>query len=171
MLMAKKKVITAEEKARWVFSQFTLLLTIGFGAVTTLSLLDEPSRTMGPDFISLASTAGRGPASVPDVSVTLAEQKPFISTVDLGCDAREELKTTSEHIRLKSFNCKNLDSKPEGTTVKNESNGFKATVFYQDNKGFTTDYLALVKGENRILIESKKSDGSIHSREVLVIKE
>lgn len=154
---------TSLERLRNAFSHFMLLLTIAFGAVTTLTLIEEPSRTLQPTF---ATTTVRGPASV-STGPTVTN-RPFMSTLEVGCELKEELRTVSEHVRLKSQTC-GLDLNA-GAVVKNQSNGYTATVFMQGTTAFTTDYLALVQGPNRILIESM-ANGETKTREVIVIKE
>ncbi len=161
-MQAETKKTSPHDKLRNAFSHFTLFLTIAFGAVTTLTLIEEPSRTLQPTF---ATTTVRGPASVTTVPSVM--NKPFMATLDVGCDDREGYKTQSEHVRIKSQSCGlNLE---KGTLVKNISNGFSATVFAQ-GATFTTDYLALVKGENTIVIENA-ADGETKTRSVTVFRE
>ncbi len=163
-MQSKVKKLSSLERLRTAFSHFTLLFTVAFGFLTTLTLIEEPSKTLQPTF---ATTTVRGPASV--TTGTLSSGKAFMSTLEVGCQIKEELKTTSEHIRIKSPGC-GLNLK-ENITVQNMTNRLSATIFMQGNTGFTTDYLALHEGENTILIQSKTLEGQTQTREVTVLRE
>ena len=162
-MRVEAKKLTSLERLRNAFSHFTLLLTLAFGVVTTLTLIEEPSRTLQPTF---ATTTVRGPASV-TASPTVTN-RPFMSTLNIECEDSDIIKTVSEHVRIKSPKC-SLDLNA-GALVKNESNGVTATVFMQGESGFTTDYLALVQGPNKIVIESMVK-GEAKTREVIVVRE
>jgi hypothetical protein len=43
--------------------------------------------------------------------------------------------------------------------ILNEANGFSATVFHTDDKSYTTDYISLAPGQNRIRILETSKDG------------
>lgn len=154
------------EKLRNAFSRFTLVLTGVFGLVTTLTLIEEPSRTLQPVASSIAG--GRSIASLGSaVGATLAN-KPFMVTFEAKCENSGLYKTASEHARIKGSNC-GFDT--ELTSVKNSANGYAATVFHQGGETFTTDYMSLAFGENKILIEQKLPTGELRTREITVIRE
>jgi hypothetical protein len=48
---------------------------------------------------------------------------------------------------------------PASTEILNEANGFSATVFHPDDKSFTTDYISLAPGQNRIRILQISKEG------------
>lgn len=161
---AKPKETSSLESLRNAFSHFTLLLTVAFGLVTTLTLLEEPSKTLQPTF---ATSTVRGPASVSTGKVS-SSLKPYMSSIEVGCDSNSEVKTISEYVRIKSQSC-GLNLAENNMVVKNETNGFSATIFHQRGETFTTDYVALVQGQNKILIKSSADDS--HPREIIVVRE
>lgn len=154
------------DKIRTAFSKFTLLLTVAFGLITTLTLIEEPSRTLQT---TAASTAGgRGVASLAAAVGTSATNKPFMATFVASCDDNSSFKTQSEHVRVKGSFCR---SDVLSTTVRNSSNGYVATVFHQGGQNYTTDYMSLAHGANVIVIEQKMNSGEVSAREVTIVRE
>jgi hypothetical protein len=154
------------EKIRNLFSRFTLVVTIAFGLITTLTLIEEPSRTLQPMTSSL--TGGRSLASLTSTISPALANKPFMSTFEADCADSSVFKTPSQHVRIKGTDC-GVESVL--TSVKNTSNGYAATVFHQGGKVFTTDYMSLAEGENTITIEQKLANGEMKTREVKIIRE
>ena len=153
------------DRLRNAFSRMTLFLALGFGALTTLSLLEEPSRTLQPLLPSVAGV--RAPASLTPTKLG-NRVKPLMGTADVGCENGSRFNTPSEHLRLKGKVC-GVDA--TSTAVRNTANGFAATVFHQGDSGFTTDYISLATGENKIVIEQTLESGQTQTREVTVVRE
>lgn len=161
-----KRVSTVEEKARVVFSHFTLVLTLAFGAVTTLTLLEEPSRTFQP--VVVASSSSRLPASLGTPAFEKATAQPFMGTLSMNCSENSEVKASYEHVRIKGDTCLRAGEQLVSTKVRNLSNGMTATVFHQGDRNFTTDYIALSSGENQLVVETTSQSGETRARHLLV---
>jgi hypothetical protein len=70
------------------------------------------------------------------------------SIVEVDCRDRSErppFAVPAQHLRLKTKGC-------EITGLENKSNGFRATIFPLSDRIFSSDYISLQKGENRIVI-------------------
>lgn len=148
------------------FSRFTLGLTIVFGGITTLTLVEAPSKTLNP--LVSQTTLGRSLASVAGPATQAAVQGVRqVATLAVGCD-EEKLKVNSQHVRLRGKSCQ---TSTHSISVKNSTNGYSATVFSQEGSGFTTDYLAMAPGENQIVIEEVATTGEKKSHTVVIQRE
>lgn len=96
-----------------------------------------------------ASAGGRTPASAASVEA-LAHLSLIEATV--GCEVAATLRIPSSirQLRLQIQTC--IDSAPPIQAVRNDSNGFEATLF-PGTTVISTDYMSLSKGANTLKIE------------------
>ncbi|MCC6277504.1 MAG: hypothetical protein IT289_06290 [Oligoflexia bacterium] len=147
-------------------TKFLVLVISTLGLVSTLTMLAEPPEKdlAAQDIFALNSQAlaSRGIASLG------AEANE--SRVKLDCDSKsQEAETASPRIRLDGLHCLIKGESPIITTqVRNKTNGYVATVFHRSDDAFTTDYIHLKEGENKIQVEFHS--GKVTEDRVLTVK-
>ncbi|MCB0414415.1 MAG: hypothetical protein KDD50_08785 [Bdellovibrionales bacterium] len=84
-------------------------------------------------------------------------------TLKLGClnstKPAKKINSFAKQLRVTGKLC-HLDSDLSMTEIKNISNGTLASSFHLDNNGFTSDYIQLKDGYNKILISHTLLDGT-----------
>jgi hypothetical protein len=151
---------------------WTLGLTLLGGALNLMTWIKPPRgisfEANTVEASKVASRSDRAPASsgepkkdISQFAVRLLDEKTLRQAIefDLLCPkkgAKEEpvtetLNSTVAQVRLTGSSCMK-DREIASTEIKNEANGFSATVFATGPHSFTTDYISLVKGENKIRI-------------------
>lgn len=90
--------------------------------------------------------------------------------IDCQKENRVQLPKDVKQIRLQGSVCKKNDE-IASSEIRNESNGFSATVFGTDSRSFTTDYISLKKGENKIRILHYLKSGGREELEFIAFKE
>ncbi len=154
------------------------------GLISTILLLnDPPSATEtemdatngsfggnlgGPSMFELNSTKlkqlslvqlniannGRGIASV------TSEETAPTNLIEIKCEAdNSPIETNQIRLRLKGESC--LAENATSTTIKNNSNGYIATVFHRPDFSFTTDYINLSEGTNTIAMAFETPTGPV----------
>lgn len=107
----------------------------------------------------------RSPASLAPTNLT---------TLEVPCDPNSDQNTSSNKVRLIGKICTALTEHTVRTLFKSEitntSNQFAATVFAGPEK-FSTDYIPLSPGKNSIHMVFSYQDGTVSSRDVLIIKD
>lgn len=147
---------------RMIYWTFALVLVLG---ALNLIIFLQPPRTIAAH--SRAShTKVRAPASIghPDYGTPtdLLATTEFSDLVqgqatDLKLPCGEKSSNSSvlpsgiRQVRLSGISCSSTDE-IVSTEIINEANGFSATVFQPTPQTFTTDYISLAKGPNRIRI-------------------
>lgn len=105
----------------------------------------------------------RGPASAlpPIEAGTTADIK-------LGCSdvSRMPFDKNVAQVRLMGHVC-TAHEQLESTEVRNISNGASATIFYANDNAFTTDYLTISSGENKIQITHTFKSGNREEHDYL----
>lgn len=165
----------------WVNLGLVLVFSVFLGR-QWLSPLPEPDWERNP--ASLKATTGtevrpnpaapeREPQSSPLASQSQSKlqshsksqslsQPHWLGSIELGCPSPSDSvrETQAKRIRLWGPDCSlGLDS-AQKTFLINESNGHQGTLFRLDQAHrFTTDYIDLVEGENRIRISQWNGDG------------
>lgn len=87
-------------------------------------------------------------------------------TIEVACSQGEQAQETDGSLlRLKS-ECWKMNS--DAISVTNTTNGFTASVIETKNNGFTTDYIDLQEGPNRLEISAKNSQGETVSKTMIV---
>ena len=146
---------------------FSALLLQGW-----LSPLPEvsPSGEVGLAEGSVPASVGRNPAAESSSrtgSSTATDSAPptqsrWMASIELGCPSTGEpiRETQAKRIRLLGPNCSLGLEGAKRTLLVNESNGHQATLFHLSQaQSFTTDYIDLVEGENRIRISQLVEEG------------
>lgn len=114
--------------------------------------------------------APRAPASL---TPTLGDIMP-VHTVDFLLDCKNanhsQLKKDVAQMRLKGSICAARDE-IVSSEIRNETNGFSATVFMNDSRSFTTDYISLKRGENRIRVLHHLKSGAREEITVVATRE
>ena len=131
----------------------TAVLVAFVGIPSFISLLKEPSSSaiLSSRVEHVESTGVRVPASVGERVVDATTVGSTAMTAYLDCnDLEPKIVTDANQIRLITSNC----GKAADVEVTNSTNGYTASVFNQE-RGFTTDYLDLSSGNNEMVIKSK----------------
>lgn len=159
----------------------TLVVLVGF--ISTLTLLRPPpgfedqQEALVMQTESLAPK-GREPAAINSAvkfdSMSLGG-KTNLQAVDLKipCDGIQKTVFTQkvEQLRLKGDSCFTSDWQIKESSIQNAANGFVATVFFPSHRSFTTDYISLANGINRIVIKHQFTNGQFEEREYVVERE
>jgi hypothetical protein len=151
-------------RAKKKFMRLLLLSVSGLGLCSTAFLLADPppADPSNIDYDSATTSIfaqnsrallsnkllSRDPSSV----APQTEQK--IETVfDFNCSDSNIFDTSLPRFRVKGNSCVDELSKGEvvnATQILNQSNGYVATVFHRTPESFTTDYINLSEGTNKI---------------------
>lgn len=131
--------------------------------------------------ISSASGSSSSDLRLPASDETEAQSANYLVEILLDCGTEKEVTvgTDVRQLRLKLADCRSDLSSIETFYVRNETNGFEATVFKvpetrkpaanatatagADSSGISTDYISLESGENKVRIS--RSQGDLPSRE------
>ncbi len=159
----------------------TLVVLVGF--ISTLTLLQPPPGFEDPQETVVTQTEsltpkGREPASINSAvkfdSMSLGG-KTNLQAVDLmiPCDGIQKTVFTQkvEQLRIKGDSCFTENWQIKKSSIQNAANGFVATVFFPSQKSFTTDYISLANGINRIVIKHQFTNGKFEEREYVVERE
>jgi hypothetical protein len=131
-------------------------------------------KPIGPTFAGTASEADPEGATAlsslderaPDA--TAAKQAPQTTEISLFCDGPQsaQVPASVKEARISGQFClKNAPASEPSSVIANEANGFAATLFFPKAKAFTTDYISLSPGRNRISIAHKWPGGLVETRE------
>jgi len=119
-------------------------------------------------------TVARAPASL--VSNVLAPEKPTplverTAVLNMPCRWRPEtqLEPGVKHVRIRGKLC-GKDEPLQSSEIINTANGFRATVFHPGAYAFTSDYIHLSEGKNRLVFTHVLSTGEKLSREMTLIR-
>ncbi|MES2964704.1 MAG: hypothetical protein V4760_12500 [Bdellovibrionota bacterium] len=149
---------------------WTTVAVVLMGAIVLLTLAQPPSplRAQLRRPSSIAVISSRGPAAALPTTATSAPESnlPLSVELTLPCEGQSDYPKKVTQIRLSGSSCSNAHAKREIVSVEllNDANGFSATVFYPTPKTFTTDYVALVEGENKIKILINYANGEREER-------
>jgi len=111
-----------------------------------------------------SSTLTRAPTSVDGSSQHVAD-------LDFNCQTQMQLQTTANKVRIVGPICNTEGTPTDESTasskkwtnalVQNQKNSFQATLFPDFTHGkFSTDYIPLEEGENKLQLEFTFPDGS-----------
>lgn len=125
-------------------------------AITQATALN-PKRLSAPDAKSAAEKRAPAskPAPPPEMSAMALDDKNSFQAVDLTLQCKDAGKTSFAkgvaQVRLNGRACE-PGAEIASTEVRNDSNGFSATVFFPKPGKFLTDYITLAQGENKIRV-------------------
>lgn len=133
------------------------LLVAAFACVDVLTILEPPA------FSQVTEVLGRGPASLPEEFPQIAATE-IATELNLDCSSETETGLSfGSEVRIMGTNCAGPKSKPV-VSIVNLSNGFSATVFPLTGTAFTTDFISLNRGENRIEMSHVGTSGKKQTR-------
>jgi hypothetical protein len=148
-------------RAKKKFTRLLLLIVCGLGLTSTAFLLSDPPIADSANFDydngspSLFEKNSNIISQRGLASVGAIEQK-LDSVFDFDCNnLQQTFATAKPRFRLKGTGCGNTPTSNESdsaTQVQNESNGYVGTVFHRTPGAFTTDFINLSEGENKIKI-------------------
>jgi len=116
-----------------------------------------------PPMSSNPISEGRSPATQP---ISLA-------TLSTNCNESQSFATQANKIRLTGTLCginnSGDDNNLKKTTLKNSTTTYEATVFASpSNSKFSTEYIQLNQGENKLHLEFLYSDGNRFSQDLTI---
>lgn len=163
---------------------WTATLVVVVGLLAIFSMVRPPAGSEESFFndepvaLAVVVPKGREPASINQAvqlnSMSLGG-KENLQAVDLTipCDGVQKTIFTQrvKQLRIKGESCLNQKFSLKSSDIQNAANGFNATVFFPSHSSFTTDYISLADGLNRIVIKHHYSNGKVEDREYLVERE
>lgn len=164
---------------------WTLVAVALTGVIVIASLLTPPSsivlerKKLAQISEPLVESADRSPASIEtEFSATAIDEKGQQALdFKLPCEGSTKFSKSVVQVRLSGSLCetkkttkvaKAAKREIASTEIRNEANGFSATVFYPGKNQFTTDYMSLAPGANRIRILHVFKQGGKEEREFLI---
>jgi hypothetical protein len=158
-----------------------ILLLFAGNVATALRPFENPSsisdRASRPPLITISSSSSgsREERRLPASSQPASETSDYLIEVQLDCSASKSLTVGSDvrQVRLKIADCRADTKELETFYIRNETNGFEATIFKIPDARkpasmdlISTDYISLETGENKIRIS--RSQGESPSREQIL---
>ena len=104
----------------------------------------------------------------------LATQDQEMATLDLECikeGGLKPIKSQAKQIRLIGHWCGSTVDRLQEASVLNRANGYQATMFKLKHGSFTSDYISLVKGKNRILLQVQADEKHKSLTELTILRE
>lgn len=154
---------------------WTATAVVLLGALVVFTLAEPPSSLQAklrrPSSVAMQSSRGPAAAHPPfDTGETSSNAHESVE-LTLACDvARNDYPKQVTQIRFSGASCVNAKREIASVELMNDANGFSATVFYPTVKSFTTDYVALVEGDNKIKILINYSNGEREERTHVVAR-
>ena len=118
-------------------------------------------------------------------AASLINQKDQALELDVNCSdygpevQKKDVEAKYSHVRLTGNAClsaksasrkskKRMEKEIVSSEIRNDSNGFTATVFYPKSNKFTTDYIGLRAGLNKIHVAHIYNDGEREEHEYIL---
>ena len=151
---------------------WTLALVAGLGVSGLLFMLEPPAT---PKTVAKAAAKARVPASAKgetvvaftDVGLSDPNSRQAVE-LSLGCETKSEARSDFDfkvtQVRISGKAC-GPERTIASTEVVNQANGFSATVFHPSDKTYTTDYISLNTGANKIRIVHRLKNGASEERD------
>lgn len=130
-------------------------------------------RLLAAQTMTLASSDAeqRIPASFPTGHSTRAQNREALDyRIDCQIENEVHVKKEVKQIRLQGTVCKPNDE-ILSSEIRNETNGFSATVFKTSPHAYSTDYISLQNGKNRIRVLHYLKSGGRDELEVVTYRE
>lgn len=147
------------------------------GAPAVLSVVREPeeagSRSSHQHPVAVTKDAAvkaldRQPASLEKLEVprrNVIHSKSVVMNYD--CKQLSDVEVDGTLLRLKGQDSTCMNDKWTDISITNHTNGFTASVIFLKN-GFTTDFIDLNEGENKLEIQAKDDKGQVVSQKITV---
>lgn len=160
------------------FTQLVILIVSVVGLASTALLVSDPmtqydltAEAQAVMAASLPTAPPYGPmpeersvASVPETE-NVSKTVNQVVTAQVDCQSQNQtIETESPRMRLYASGCGELtDVMSLTSSIRNETNGFVATIFRPKDQLFTTDFINLNEGENRIVIHLEDSKKQVET--------
>jgi len=159
------------QERRFLFITSFLIALIGAPAV--YSVVREPDLiATSREGQSPTVDAQRSPASIQEKASDFeGTRRNAIKSKSVVLEYKcldEKLEVDGSLVRLKGSSC--LDEKWQDISIVNHSNGFTASVIFLKNKSFTTDFIDLNEGENKLSIQAKDEKGQAVQKSLIVTR-
>lgn len=167
--MAKRSFFKNPE---FQFLSIVAALVCLLGVPALSSVLSEPALEESMDM-----AAPRSPASVGDSVVEVKSEadlrNPSMNvaksvTVAWECNSNKSVDAEGTHLRLTGSLCNDFSA--GSLQVKNQTNGYTASVIMIDPESFTTDFIELQAGENTFEISGLDKKGQTIVKQFTVKK-
>ncbi len=155
--MASLNSMIQRQMIYWTFGLVAI-----FGVAVVFFLVQPPATLKR----HAATTTGRLPASIVEDSGRQDEQAMIrVLDVKVGCEPLTErtVDLNVHQVRVRGDVC---NANVQSISLVNSANGFSATVFVPDPKRFATDYINLVVGENKLILQLQLTSGSVETRDI-----
>lgn len=142
------------------FLLITAFLVALMGVQSIYSILREPqavaSEELKPQKVVQGVQTGRSPANAGPESKKNFRSKSV--TVEYNCKGKDPVfEVEGSLLRLMGKGC--LQSEWAELSVTNESNGFTGSVIFMKDDKFTTDFIDLKEGDNKLSFKGKNEKG------------
>ena len=145
-----------------VVSRVALSAVFIMGFISAFSVMERPQDDIeaatiySPSGLVARSGGSRGPASVGSIA------ELGTAVLDMDCTAKSFHVISAQQVRLRGSLCQKTtkDAKVIFSKITNSTNGANATIFFTEGVKFTTDYIQLDKGVNKIALEYRLNNGS-----------
>lgn len=136
-----------------------VFLTLSLTFINAGAFRDYYREAVGED-ISLPK---RGPAAIePQKIQTVQNYKDTMIEINCGRKLAQEMRINSPWAQIKGRYCK--PSKGKVVEIRNESNGFTASLFELGENQYKTDLIQLNAGQNEIRIRSQNAKGEFEEQ-------
>lgn len=149
------------------FILITLSLVCFLGGFAVHSLLRQPQNVDAR--LALVTSPQRQPSSISEDAVVKSQTAAISGksiSLSVACDIKNLGSTEGAHLRLLGQTCQVGRKKLTEVSIKNLSNGFTAELIDLKEKGYTTDYIDLVVGENQLLVQRKDQSGEVFEQRI-----
>lgn len=153
------------KRVKKLATQYTVALVFVMGMLSTFSLLMRPSSI---ELSHSPSQADRAPTSLK--AATQIKFDNEVEVIQFDCSRASYNLGNISQVRIKGRLCgQKSAAKLHNSDIRNLATGLNATVFFaKENDQFTTDFIQLKKGENKIAIDHTLDDGTIDHSEISV---
>lgn len=140
-----------------------MVMAVGIlGLISTAMLLNDPPSSSEMETVPAIfemNSAKLSQVAQRNIASAEGSDSPNPTLIELKCqEENQNIETSQMRLRLKGESC--LSEKSTSTRVKNNSNGYIATVFHKPDFSFTTDYINLSEGKNEIDISMETPEGT-----------
>ncbi len=148
------------------------LILFTTSAVILLGLFSVSSWYINSTAVAKASSK-RQPANFGQptkVETSSGDKIPKMAILKLGCLPKDSstalLQSTARQVRIVGSLCHSPKHKLTKSSILNSSNGFEGTTFHLSGSQFTSDFLYLKTGLNKIQFNYSLSSGKSHYTEI-----
>ena len=156
-------------------AKWTAVIAVVLGSLAAIQTLTPPPLIAELKEIHPAATQDpRAPASRVE-GPTSVDDSPVERAVPCAATQIERVDAHAKQIRFTGEFCNSTKGGPNTTGVPqtrivNRTNGFSATAFFPPQGGYTTDYISLAPGENRIEVSHAWPSGARTTMEIAIVR-